>query len=490
MATTIGNAILWIKGDDKHLNKTLQRSRKNLRKSLRDFKAMAANMAKALAAVSVAMGGTAIKLAADFDKAMREVNTLLSISEHEFQVLKNDVLSLSASMGIDAVEAAQALYQAISAGVPRENAITFLKVASKAAIAGVTDTKTAVDGLTTVMNAFKIGAEDAERVADLMFTTVKNGKTTFSELSGYLYNVAPIASAAGVSFDDVAAAIASVTKQGVPTAQATVQIRQAIQGLLKPTDTMTAAFGRMGVTSGEALLQSDGLAGALKKVRAAARDKEDLARMTGSVVGMSAVLSLTGANAQMFAQDLDGMKKSAGATQTAFEKMEVSTSRRAQRLWERLKDLGIVLGSELIPIVEHLANTVLPGFSDGLDSTDAAVQRFQRRADNIVGAIAKVAKSVSWFIGIVEDAGSYWGWVAGQVSTVSGSADLGRASKQKIKAGQVSGTNPGGLQSPSGTVNVHLNGVTIREEADVYKVAAHLARLTDRQLRLRGARTG
>ena len=129
--------------------------------------------------------------------------------------------------------------------MPGGNAIDFLKIASKAAIGGVTDTETAVDGLTTVMNAFKGQNIDATKAADIMFATVKAGKTDFAQLSASLFNVAPLAAAANVKFQDVSAALATLTAQGTPTSVATTQIRAAIQAIIKPSKEMQGVLGTM-----------------------------------------------------------------------------------------------------------------------------------------------------------------------------------------------------------------------------------------------------
>ena len=75
-----------------------------------------------------------------------------------------------------------------------------------------------------------MSAEEAGTVSDQLFTTVRLGKTTFGELGASIAQVAPIAAAYGISIDQVLGAVASLTKQGTPTAQAMTQIRAAIQG--------------------------------------------------------------------------------------------------------------------------------------------------------------------------------------------------------------------------------------------------------------------
>jgi len=321
------------------------------------MKIAGAAMIGAVAGIATA----SLKMAGDFDGAMREVNTMMLLNEDEFKAFSKEIQGLARDMGVDATEAANALYQAISAGVPKENAVDFLRIATKAAIGGVTDTKTAVDGLTSVMNAFKIPMGDAQKVADLMFTTVKGGKTTFEELSAAMFNVAPLAAAAGVKFETVSAALATMTKQGVPTSVATTQLRQAIQAIIKPTAEMKTALEGLGYASGDALIEEKGLAGALDLLTdASGGSNEVLGRMFGSVEGLQAVLALTGDNAQTFASDIDAMGNSAGAATDAFDQMEKSTKRQFEKLKVQMQDIAITIGSALMPALQKMLDTLAP----------------------------------------------------------------------------------------------------------------------------------
>lgn len=244
MAISIGDALLKIGVDADDLDRDMQKAVKKLKGQIKVVGVAMTAMGTAI----VAGFALAVKSAVEFETAMREVNTMIGLSQAEFEAFSKEVDDLATDLGIDAVEAAEALYQAISAGIPKENVLEFLQIATKAAIGGVTDTKTAVDGLTTVINAFKLPISDAQKVADIMFTTVKGGKTTFEELSAAMFNVAPIAAAAGISFEEVSAAIATMTKQGVPTKIATTQLRAAMQQLLKPTAEMIKLSEELGIS--------------------------------------------------------------------------------------------------------------------------------------------------------------------------------------------------------------------------------------------------
>jgi TP901 family phage tail tape measure protein len=196
---------------------------------------------------ALAVGATkSVTEANDLALGLREVVTLTGdtgdVANATFSEFQSLVAGLSKEFGIAQNILTGGLYQALSAGVPKENALAFMQVASQAAIAGVTDVETAVDGLTTVVNAFGLETSQTQEVADSMFAAVKGGKTTFEELSASLFNVAPMAAAAQVSFSEVNAAIATLTAAGVPTAQATTQIRAAFVALQEPSKELNCNF--------------------------------------------------------------------------------------------------------------------------------------------------------------------------------------------------------------------------------------------------------
>ena len=312
IGTSIGKLFVEIGADLKDFQSGLGQVNKDMaglsgtvKKHSKTFKM--AGVAMVGAAVGVSIAG--LKMAADFENAMRDVNTMMGLSQEQFEDLSAQVLQSAMDIGKAPEEMAKALYQVVSAGIPAGEALEFLGTAARASIGGVTDVETAVDGLTTVINAFGMDASEANRVADIMFTTVKGGKTTFEELSASLFQVAPIAAASKVEFTEVAAALATMTKQGVPTKVATTQLRQAMVALAKPTADMQVAITSLGYESGQAMLEEEGFAASINLLRDYTEgSNEQLMKMFGSIEAGQAILALTGDNATTFADDLVAME--------------------------------------------------------------------------------------------------------------------------------------------------------------------------------------
>jgi len=298
-------------------------------------------------------GVAALKMGMDFEKTMAEVKTLMpDISEKAFGKMKDDVLDFSKEMGIATDQAVPALYQAISAGVPKENVMEFMTVASKAAIGGVTDLETAVDGITSVINAYGVENISAAKAADVMFTGVRLGKTTFEELSASLYNVVPMASAAGISFEEVTAALASLTAQGVPTAQATTQLRAAIQALAAPTEAQSKLMEELGLDFSASRLESIGLVGAFDELNTATGgNMEQMRKLVGSTEALMAILGLSGEQAAAFKDAIAEAEEATGGLDQAFETVSETTSYKLNKAINEMKVEMITVGVKVLPLL-------------------------------------------------------------------------------------------------------------------------------------------
>jgi TP901 family phage tail tape measure protein len=333
----------------------------------------------ALGIITATLGAVAIgnflkegvERATELRTALAEVVTLTgnvgSAAAKDMGQFKSLVKDVSGEFGIAQDVLTKGLYNAISAGVPKDNALTFLQVASQASIAGVTDVNTAVDGLTTVINAFGLDAKDTQGIADSMFTAVKGGKTTFAELSASMFQVAPAAAAAGVDFREVNAAIATLTAAGVPTSVATTQMKAALVGLQRPGEEMTAIFNALGYESAQSAIEQEGMGFALKAVSDYADGNNGkMIELLGSTEAVSVAQVLAGTGAEKFAAELDAQGVAAGSTQAAFEVLDATRSAERSRI--AFENLSLAVGDALLPIAvaftDFMRDTFVP-FMEG-----------------------------------------------------------------------------------------------------------------------------
>lgn len=292
------------------------------RRAADGFAALTAKSALVAAAVAGVFALTAREAIA-FESSLAEVGTLTNASAEQMRLMSDEVKRLGIEFGALPVDVSRALYQTQSAGFTDIAAASdLLTAALKLARGGVTDTKTAVDGLTSTLNAYSLTGADAGRISDQFFTAVKAGKTTIGELASSIGRVAPLASSAGVSTQELFAATAALTLSGQATAEAISAQRGAITAIIKPTAEAEKLAQKLGLDFGAAALKAKGFAAFLEDVREKTLGStEVMAQLFGSVEGLNAVLALTGPQAKQFGVILDQMNDSAGATDEAFSRM-------------------------------------------------------------------------------------------------------------------------------------------------------------------------
>ena len=169
------------------------------------------------------------------------------------------------------------------------------------------------------LNAYKKGASEAESVSDMLFTTAKLGKTTMGELGKSIAQAAPIASSFGIDIEDVLAAVVSITKQGVPTAEAMTKIRAAIMGTANHLG--DAAFSGRSFQEALQLIYNEANGSTTK-----------MKELLGTDEALQAALMITGQNAVGAASDLEQMKNATGAAEAAFIEMSSSAENQMKLL--------------------------------------------------------------------------------------------------------------------------------------------------------------
>lgn len=340
--------------------------------------------------------------------------------------MQTEVRDLATEMGVNLVESTGALYQAISAGVPKDNVISFLAVSTRAAIAGVTDVETAVDGLTTVLNAYKMESSEAEHVSDILFTAVRLGKTNFEQLSASMFQVAPMAAAMNVPLEEVAAAVTTLTKQGVPTSVAMTQIRASLVGLQKPTATMSKALADMGFSSGQALIDAKGYLGALETLRTeSGLTGQELAKAFKSVEGLGAVLSQTGSNFGGAIDDLQAMTEASGAMGTAFEVNNQGLFRDFARAKSIITEVAVAIGEQLAPYVTQAAEQFKAWYEVNKESIPGWVDLGIKIA-GVAAVVGPLLLVVGQLMVILSSAATWWVGLGVAVAGVAIKFDLVR----------------------------------------------------------------
>lgn len=364
------------------LNSTLERTMGTMKKMASLY------VAKKVVGFTAGLVKSNLETFQDLEGGMRQVYTLLpEMSEVAFGKMTDDLKQFSIDMKTLPGEAIPALYSAISAGVSEDTVFGFLEESKKAAIGGGAELETAVDVLSSVVNAYGEEVLDVKEASDLMFVSIRNGKTSLNELASNLYSVVPIAESANVPFSNLTAAIADMTAKGTPTAQATTQIARSVEELSKSGTKASDIFNEMtGKTFRDFMAEGNNLQDAYKVMEQGADHLNiSVNDLFGSVEAGNAVLALTGKGSESFANNLRDMEGAAGSTEAAYEKMNNTLKASIDGVRARMQVFAWDIAGQYVPEVKQAV--------DGLNSTfdnlsaDGTLSRLGQSIGGIVAAI-------------------------------------------------------------------------------------------------------
>jgi len=328
----------------------------------------------AIAAMGVALAGAAVikgfkfvvDKSAEFEKNMANVFTLIDSGTAGLDRLNKQLLELPPTLG-SAAENAKALYQTISAGIPEESAVKFVAAAAKTAKAGLTDTETAVDALTSVLNAYGKSAKEVTTISDQMFVAIKAGKTTFEEMATSIGKVAPVAASLKVSTEDLFAAIATLTKSGVRTKEAITALKAGFSNILKPSSDAAKIAEDLNINFSAAALKAKGFATFMQDLQTATGGStEKMAKLFGSVEALNAMLILVSEKGGPdFIKISKDMANATGETEKAFKKQTETYAAAKDELSVVFEKIAIAIGQKLLPVLTPLVK----GFAEFLEKT-------------------------------------------------------------------------------------------------------------------------
>lgn len=347
----------------------------------------------AMVGVAAGIAVASAKTFVDFQKGITEVYTLLpDASEALRKQLSEDAKTISTAFGQELGTVTTAMYDSISAGVPADQVLGFLQQAGQLAIGGATDIGTAVDGLTGVINAY--GAENitAAQASDILFGTVKAGKTTVDELAGKISAVTPIAAELGLGFDQVGASFAAVTAVTGNTAEASTQLRSVLAELSKDGAKAFTEFGEAtGQTFKEFVAGGGTLAEALQLLEGRAGESgKSLGDMFGSVEAGGAALIIAKDGAAKFNDSLDALRDGAGSTGAAYLEMKDTLAVTLDRVKASLSVAALNIGETIAPALTGLA-TGLETFADFLSHLPGPIAVMAVGALGLGGALLFLA---------------------------------------------------------------------------------------------------
>ena len=362
-----------------------------------DFTVAALKVEAGVLAVGAAFTTFAVKSAADFDAAFRQITTLFDATDEDLAKFKDSILEYASGSSASLEEITNSLSAAIGSGVEYSKSLDLIATAEKLSVATRADLKGTTEVLVSALNAYKLSTSEAGSVSDKLFQIIKDGKIEMTDLSASLANITAIAAPAGVSLDEIGAGIAALTAAGVQPSTAIDALRSALSNIIKPSEQAKKLANELGIEFDANALKSKGLAGVLDDVQKATGGSADkMTVLFGDVQGLAAVMTLTGSQADAFAGSLGSMGKAAGAVDAAFAKMNGSVEQSSAKAVNALKVLLVEIGTPLLDEFGGIATAIAKVFAAVADSVkDGALSGLVEYIESLAGEIQKAFEQIA-----------------------------------------------------------------------------------------------
>lgn len=353
----------------------LSKADKKIQKLGKDLASAGKKMSAGITLPLVAMAGASVKAASTFETGMGNVATLIDENVESMEEMSAAVLKMSTANDQAAVplgDMTSALYDIRSSGIAASDAMATLSNAGKLAVAGLSTTKEATNLGTSAINAFGLAGKEADRAFNTLFTGVKFGKTTVSEMAQGFGGVAGTVAANNIELDEFVAITAALTTTGLKASEAYTQQRAVISGLTRVTKSSRKVFRKLGAKDFPDLVKkSGGFQAAIVKISEAVKGNQGkLLELLGSTEALNAVIAITGKQGKTATDALNEMRSGADNLSEAFDKQNKTAAAGLQRTKNAINAAAISLGKILAPIAAKVSG-IIASMARAFESLDA-----------------------------------------------------------------------------------------------------------------------
>lgn len=322
-----------------------------------------------------------IGAAADYYRRISLIQTISQKSGESFDSWNAAIKRVANELGRPATEVADAAYDALSNQViDTTKDFVLLTEAIRLGKNTASDTGTALNLMSSIINGFGKSTEQAESITSSLVTTVDLGRVQLSELNSTLGRSGALAKNVAVSFEEVEAGIALLTQSGIDSAEAVTLLNNVFVQLGKPNEALAAQLKKMGFETGRQAVETLTLSGVMKELGTAARGTADgLATFFPEIRGLRGASALTGAELKKFDSILKEIETSAGRSKQAAEILSKNVGQKFQEELNKIQnfftvDIGTGFLNSVISISEKfggLANIIREVTTVGLQAAAA-----------------------------------------------------------------------------------------------------------------------
>jgi TP901 family phage tail tape measure protein len=311
----------------------------------------------------VGLGYVATKAATEYGSAMTQVQAASDASAKQMDKLRNMAMGMAERFGVSGIEAAGALEDLVKAGLtPAQIAAGGLEQALTLAATGQMTAADASTVLTNALATYGLKAKQSQQVTDSMSAAANATTASVSSLAQGLGNVGPVASQAGLSIQDTAAALGALDQQGIKAAEGGTALKTFLLRLVPQTTAAKTAMENLGLSfvdaKGNIKPMTEVVAELQKKTAGLTREQKQqaLTQIFGTR-GILAANALMNTGAKQLGK-YEAATRKVGGAQKVLNKVRQTEEFQLKKAQAAMKNAATTLGTALAPVVTRVANIV------------------------------------------------------------------------------------------------------------------------------------
>ena len=355
----VGDLVVKLKADAKQLEAGLEDAQSKLKQTGDKMKGIGKKMSMGVTAPIAGIGLSAIMTGANFEKGMNRVKALTGTTGADFDALTQQAKDLGSSTAFSATQAGDAMGFLAMAGFKSNDILEAMPGVLNLAAAAQMDLGEAADITSNILTGFGKKTSELGQVNDVLVKAMTSANVDLTMLGESMKYIGPVASSAGMDFEETAAAIALLGNAGIQGSMAGTTLRGVMTRLMKPSEEAAGVMRRLGLD----VMDSEGN---LKSFTEITRQMEESGIKTADAMtifgaragpGMMALVSQgSGALAE-----LTGTLKDSGGTAERIASTQLEgMSGAVVEMKSAFEGLMIALSEDVLPIFTMLIDKITP----------------------------------------------------------------------------------------------------------------------------------
>lgn len=309
-------------------------------------------------ALKSAIGGPVV-MAAEFESSMNRVAAVSDATEEQLKELTEQALALGRSTRYTAAQAADAQNFLAMAGFRVNEILGAMPGTLQLAAAAQMDLGTAADIVSNVLTGYGMKVEELGRVNDVLVKAFTRSNTDLQQLGEAMKYAGPVASAAGIQFEEAAAALGLMGNAGIQASMAGTSLRGAITRILNPSKEVSGIMADLGLEFVDTAGRIKPLNEIIEQLGPHADNAGLFMELFGQRAG-PAMMALVSQGAQALREMTVELENAGGTAERIAERQIRGTLGLGLALKSAWEDVQIAIGNSLLPALNQIMEVLIP----------------------------------------------------------------------------------------------------------------------------------